>query len=53
MSIQGEIIPPTLYVYETVELDLSLSEEPSENHLITLHEGIHSRITAHALFASV
>ena len=41
MSIKGEIHPPTLYVYETVELDLSLQEDEMESHHITLHAGMY------------
>ena len=42
MSIKGEIYPPTLYVYETVEIDLSLPDGEMETHLITLHEGTYT-----------
>jgi len=39
MSIKGEIFPPTLYVYETVDLELSLQEGEEETHHIALHAG--------------
>ncbi|XP_076808146.1 nucleoporin 88-like [Clavelina lepadiformis] len=40
LSEGGEVIAPTLYVYETVELelDLTVSDDEPESHDITLHE---------------